>query len=300
MYHTPVLLEESVDGLNIRKNGIYVDATFGGGGHSKEILKRLSPGGRLIVFDQDEDAKKEAKKINDKRIVFVEANFRYIKNYLNYNNLEKVDGIIADFGVSSHQIDSKERGFSWMQSITLDMRMSNESSLTAEDILNTYSREKLVSIFRKYGELKNARVIAQTIFNYCQNAKLTTVDELKDLLKAFTPKLKSHKFFAQVFQALRIEVNDEINAIRDFLDSSTKVLNKKGRLVCIAYHSLEDRPIKNIIRTGNCDGIIEKDFYGKIDSPFAAITNKPIVPSKEELEKNSRSRSAKLRIAEKK
>lgn len=297
MYHEPVLLQECIEGLAIKPNGIYVDATFGGGGHSREILKYLKEG-KLYAFDQDEDAKKNAEKIEDKNFIFIEANFRYMKRYLKLNGIKKVDGILADLGVSSHQIDTAERGFSTRFDADLDMRMDQNASINAKEIINHSSEEELKYIFRQYGELPGAGKLARAISSARVNAPIDRVSQLKEILSRFTPKNKENKFFAQVFQALRIAVNDEMKALEELLEQTEEIVAPQGRIVFIAYHSLEDRLVKNFILRGNISGIEEKDFYGNVLKPFQAVNRKPIQATTEEIQKNPRARSAKLRVAE--
>ncbi len=294
-YHEPVLLDKVIEGLNIKKTGVYVDATYGGGGHSKEILKNLDTG-RLIAFDRDEDAK--ANLPDDDRIVFFEQNFKFMKNFLQLHKLIPVDGILADLGVSSHQFESPERGFSTRFEGPLDMRMSSSAKKTAADIINEEDENGLTNIFRLYGEIKNAKIVAKTIIKERKTVRLETTKQIVDILKPYAPKGKYNKFLAQVFQALRIEVNDELNALKEFLNQSTDVLKPGGRLAIISYHSLEDRLVKNYIKSGNFEGEIKKDFFGNKLVPFKII-NKLIMPSEDEIAKNNRARSAKLRIAEK-
>lgn len=296
-YHIPVLLSQSVDGLNIRPDGIYVDATFGGGGHSREILRRLNGKGCLFSFDLDEDVTSHI--IDDARFTFVRSNFRFIRNFLRYYNVRQVDGILADLGVSSHHFDDAERGFSFRFDADLDMRMNRFATKTAAGILNEYSEEQLANIFFFAGELKNARQIAASIVAFRANNSIKTTEQLIDIVTPLLYKRKEKKMLAQVFQALRIEVNDELEALRDLLWQSVELLVPGGRLSIISYHSLEDRLVKNFIRTGNFEGHVEKDFFGNIETPFEAINRKVIVASDEEVERNPRSRSAKLRIAEK-
>ena len=295
-YHIPVLLTESIDALNINPQGIYVDVTFGGGGHSREMLKHLTTG-KLVAFDRDSDA--EANKINDERFIFVRNNFRFLHNFLRYNNIDQVDGILADLGVSSHHFDEAERGFSFRYDAEIDMRMNKNSDLSAAKLLNKYDENELRRVFRDYGELDNANLLAKIIVEKRNNQQIKTVDEFLNVIKPVSPKKDENKFLAKVFQALRIEVNKEIEALEQLLVHALKSLKNKGRLVVITYHSLEDRLVKNFMRSGNIDGKIEKDFYGNINTPFNLITRKAIVPSDLEIEKNSRARSAKLRIAEK-
>ncbi|HRR62917.1 MAG TPA: 16S rRNA (cytosine(1402)-N(4))-methyltransferase RsmH [Paludibacteraceae bacterium] len=297
-YHIPVLLHEAVNGLNIQPDGIYVDATFGGGGHAREILNKLNEKGRLIAFDQDEEATKNA--FNDSRFTFVHSNFCYVKNFLRYLEIDKVNGILADLGVSSHHFDASERGFSFRFEGKLDMRMNKRSPLTAADVLNTYSEEKLADIFFNYGELRNARKIAKIIVENRDKQPLIQISSFVELIKPLFAKEKGKKDLARVFQALRIEVNHELEALQAFLQQSLQVLQPQGRLVIITYHSLEDRMVKNFLKSGNFAGKIEKDFYGHPLLPFQLINNKVIVPDNNEIEQNPRARSAKLRIAERK
>ena len=297
-YHHPVLLQDCIDGLNIQKNGVYADVTFGGGGHSREILSQLGPQGKLFVFDQDSDARKNV--WQDSRLVFIPQNFRNIKNYLRLHGVKGVDGILADLGVSSHQFDVGTRGFSIRFEGFLDMRMNQSGSVTAEMILNNYDEKKISEIFRSFGEIKEAARLARVIANHRSEKKIQTTEELKSIVKMVMPKNeKEHQYQARVFQALRIAVNDELGALNEFLNQSLEVLNSGGRLVVISYHSLEDRQVKNLMKTGNTEGIIQKDFFGNIYRPFKQLTKKPIEPSETEIENNSRARSARLRIAEK-
>jgi 16S rRNA (cytosine1402-N4)-methyltransferase len=297
-YHVPVMLNECLEGLNINPEGIIVDTTFGGGGHSKEILKKLGKQGKLIAFDQDEAAKDNLPQEGE-RFIFIDQNFEFIQNHLQYQELIPVDGILADLGVSSHQFDTDERGFSYrFDNAVLDMRMDNTSTLNAIYILNNYTEEKLADVFFQYGELKNSRQISKQIIAARTQKNIETVNDLKTALEKFAPKFKDYKFWSQIFQALRIEVNRELEVLKSLLLQSVNVLKKDGRLVIMSYHSLEDRLVKNFINTGNFNGETEKDFYGNIIRPFNPITRKAITPSDEELGKNPRSRSAKLRIAE--
>ena len=298
VYHIPVLLHESVDGLHINPNGIYVDVTFGGGGHSKEILNRLSNKGRLVGFDQDEDAERNI--VNDERFIFVRSNFRYLTNFLRYHDIENVDGILADLGVSSHHFDDSERGFSFRFDGALDMRMNKRAGITAADVINTYEESKLADIFYLYGELKNSRKLASALVKQRTKQKIKTIAEFLEAIKPLFGREREKKELAKVFQALRIEVNREMEALREMLQSATEALKPGGRLVVITYHSLEDRMVKNMMRTGNIEGKQEQDFYGNVLTPYRLINNKVIVPEQDELERNPRSRSAKLRIAEKK
>jgi len=295
VYHIPALLAESIDGLNIKPDGVYVDCTFGGGGHSREILKHLGEKGRLIAFDQDEDVLINLPE--DKRFTFVRSNFKYLKNFLKYHQVEKVDGILADLGVSFHHFDSAERGFSFRQDGDLDMRMNKKSDRTAATILNTYTEEQLADVLYLYGELHQSRKIARTIVAKRNTDSFTTINQLLEVLKPFFFKEKEKKDMARVFQALRIEVNREMDVLKQLLIQSEQVINPNGRLVVLTYHSLEDRLVKNFIRAGNFEGKATQDFYGNVIAPLKAVNNKVIVPSDKEIELNPRSRSAKLRIA---
>lgn len=297
-YHIPVLLKESVEGLNICPDGVYVDVTFGGGGHSREILKQLGPNGKLIVFDQDEDAIKNL--VDDSRLIFVRSNFRFLKNFLRYYDIDSVDGVLADLGVSSHHFDDSERGFSFRFSGDLDMRMNQTASQSAADILNKYTEDQLSNVLYYFGELKNARQIAAAIVAARQSKSITQTSDLLTILEPFTRKDKEKKILAQAFQALRIEVNDEMAALREMLVQALDSMKDGGRLSVISYHSLEDRLVKNFMKTGNFEGELVKDFFGNVETPFELINRKVIVPSEEEQRLNPRSRSAKLRIAEKK
>ena len=294
-YHNPVMLQECMEGLNIKPDGIYVDVTFGGGGHSREILKHLGPKGRLLAFDQDADAQKNLPK--DDRLTFIDQNFRYLKNNCRLQGAIPADGILADLGVSSHQFDQPERGFSIRFDADLDMRMDQGGSLTAKQVVNTYSEEQLHRIFGIYGEIKNAKTLAQTLVTQRLNKPIDTVDELKKAISKLIPKGKENKYLAQVFQALRIEVNQELEALKEFLEQTVDVLKKEGRLVVMSYHSLEDRLVKNFIAKGKFQGEVEKDFFGNQIKPLDSITRKAIVASDEEIILNNRARSAKLRIA---
>ncbi|MCB0373743.1 MAG: 16S rRNA (cytosine(1402)-N(4))-methyltransferase RsmH [Muricauda sp.] len=296
-YHNPVLLQESVDGLGIKKDGVYVDVTFGGGGHSKEILKRLGEGGKLFAFDQDEDALQNA--LDDERFQLINQNFRYLKQYLKFYGIRKVDGILADFGVSSHQFDKAERGFSTRFNADLDMRMDQSGELSAYDVINSYSQEDLASVLFQYGELRNANAMAKTIVEVRSENPIKTTDDLKKVLGRYLPKMKENKILAQIYQAVRIEVNQEIEVLKEFLIQVPEVLKEGGRLSLISYHSLEDRLVKRFIRDGRFEGEPEKDFYGNIDVPLKKVGGL-ITPSAEEIAINNRARSAKLRIAERK
>lgn len=296
-YHVPALLMETVDGLNIKSNGIYVDATFGGGGHSREIMRRLGKDGRLLAFDQDMDA--YTNKIEDNRFVFVHANFCYLQNFLHYHNIEEIDGLLADLGVSSHHFDDETRGFSFRFGGELDMRMNRSAALKASDILNGYAEDKLADIFYVYGEMRNARLIARAVVRERMVAPIDTVQRFLEVLKPFVGKDKEKKDLARIFQALRIEVNDEMDTLRKLLEDAVKVLKPGGRIAILTYHSLEDRLVKNFFKTGNFEGKLQKDFYGNPIIPLRLVNNKVIVASDEEVEANPRARSAKLRIAEK-
>lgn len=298
VYHVPVLLSESIEALNIPNGKVFVDVTFGGGGHSKEILKNLPVDGRLFGFDQDEDA--EANIVNDNRFTFVRSNFRYLKNFLKYYDAEYIDGLLADLGVSSHHFDDAERGFSFRFDGNLDMRMNKKSSLTAEAVINNYDEEKLASIFYLYGELKNSRKLASFIVKARANAPIRTIGEFLSIIQPLFGREREKKELAKVFQALRIEVNQEMEALKEMLYATADSLKSGGRLAVITYHSLEDRIVKNFMKSGNVEGKIEQDFFGNVISPFKLINNKVIVPSDDEIARNPRSRSAKLRIAEKK
>jgi 16S rRNA (cytosine1402-N4)-methyltransferase len=299
MYHNPVLLEACLEGLAIRPEGVYVDITFGGGGHSKAILERLGEKGRLLAFDQDSDARANAQAIDDKRLTFIDANFRYLQKYLRLYGVKSVDGILGDLGVSSHQFDTPERGFSTRFEANLDMRMNQRGGATARDIVDTYSAEELHRILGMYGELQNAKTAALAIVAARANRTIETVNDLKAALQRYAPRGKENKYFAQVFQALRIEVNDEMGALQEFLTQSAEVLKPQGRLVVMSYHSLEDRLVKNFIGKGKFYGEVEKDLFGNDLKPLQSVTRKPIEASPEEIAQNSRARSAKLRVAEK-
>lgn len=298
-YHIPVLLNSSIEGLNIRPNGVYVDVTFGGGGHSRAILKQLGPDGKLIVFDQDADAWNN--RIDDKRVEFVRHNFRYIYHFLKYLNHIPVDGILGDLGVSSHHFDEVDRGFSFRFDAALDMRMNKKTTQTAADILNSYTEDELIRLFRTYGEIANARRLVGEISKFKSQQPFKTTNDLREIASKIAPRRDATRFLSQVFQALRIEVNGEMEALREMLQQTITLLKPGGRLVVISYHSLEDRMVKNFMRTGDVDKAqAETDIYGHTDVPFKIITRKVMVPSDEEIEQNPRARSAKLRIAEKK
>ena len=304
-YHVPVLLKESVDGLNIQPGGVYVDVTFGGGGHSREILGRISRDGHLYSFDQDADAEKNAGSYFEEqqeqgRFTFVRSNFRYLKNWMRYYGVEQIDGLLADLGVSSHHFDDESRGFSFRFNAPLDMRMNKRAGKTAADIVNEYEEGALADVFYLYGETKNARRIASAIVKQRTQKPILTTQDFIEVAEPFCRKEQEKKELAKLFQALRIEVNQEMRALKEMLVSATELIKSGGRLSVITYHSLEDRIVKNIMKTGNTEGKRQQDFYGRIETPFEAVNNKVIVPSDEEQESNPRSRSAKLRIAEKK
>ncbi|MFH7000225.1 16S rRNA (cytosine(1402)-N(4))-methyltransferase RsmH [Flavobacterium sp. FlaQc-57] len=295
-YHNPVLLHPTVDGLNIKPDGVYVDVTFGGGGHSKEILKRLGPNGKLFAFDQDEDALANA--LPDERFTLINENFRFIKRFLRFHGVKSVDGILADLGVSSHQFDVPERGFSTRFDAELDMRMSQKNDLNAYRVVNEYEEQDLRRVFFDYGELKNAPVLARTIVEARQDYPIKTTDELKDVLAKFLPERVRNKILAQIYQAIRIEVNQEMDVLKEFIEQSLEILNPGGRFSVISYHSLEDRLVKRFIKNGMFEGEPERDFFGNFSVPFKTI-GKLIVPDDAEIKINNRARSAKLRIAEK-
>ena len=295
-YHVPVLLQESVDGLDIKPDGIYVDVTFGGGGHSREILSRIGKNGHLYSFDQDEDAEKNI--LNDNRFTFVRSNFRYLRNWMRYYGVEHIDGLLADLGASSHHFDDETRGFSFRFDAPLDMRMNKRSGMTAAEILNNYDEEQLADIFYIYGELKNARKVASAIIKARSSKAIETTGDLMQITESLFPREREKKETAKLFQALRIEVNHEMEALKEMLYGAQEVLREGGRLSVITYHSLEDRIVKNIMKAGNAEGKVNQDFFGRTIAPFRQISNKVIVPSEEEQLRNPRSRSAKLRIAE--
>lgn len=316
-YHVPVLLKESVDGLHIKPNGIYVDVTFGGGGHSREILSRLGADGHLFSFDQDADAEnnifedrgdakdcsneqKGKRFVDDSRFTFVRSNFRFLKNWMQYYGIEQIDGLLGDLGVSSHHFDDESRGFSFRFDAPLDMRMNKRAGKTAADIVNEYDEEQLANLFYIYGELKNSRRIASTLTNARRQKPIATTSDFINAVEPLFKREREKKDMAKLFQALRIEVNHEMTALKEMLMAATDVMKPGGRLSIITYHSLEDRIVKNIMKTGNIEGKVEQDFFGHIDSPYKLINNKVIVPSEEEQSQNPRSRSAKLRIAERK
>jgi len=297
-YHTPVLLHACIDNLNINPNGVYVDLTFGGGGHSKAILNHLGTSGKLFAFDQDVDAQQNT--IADQRFKLLPYNFRYLKNYLRLNGITKVDGILGDLGVSSHQFNEASRGFSIRFDSELDMRMNQNDSLTAKEIINTYDEKRLMQLFKLYGEIDNAFKLTQLIVKARTLKKIETTNDLKEAIKSCTPKFEDHKYLAKVFQALRLEVNQELNALEECLNQCADLLKLNGRLVIISYHSLEDRLVKNIIKSGNTSGVEEKDIiYGTVKKVYRNLTSKPILPTEEEIKINTRARSAKLRVAEK-
>lgn len=298
MYHIPVLLHESVDGLNIHPSGTYVDVTFGGGGHSREILRRLGDDGHLYSFDQDADAEGNIPE-GDERFTFVRSNFRYLTNWMRYYGVDHIDGLIADLGVSSHHFDAEERGFSFRFDAPLDMRMNGRAGMTAADIVNRYDEERLANVLYLYGELKNSRKLAAAMVKARALKAVKTIDDLLQIVKPFMPREREKKDLARVFQALRIEVNHEMDALHEMLEAALKVLRPGGRLVVLTYHSLEDRMVKNFVRSGRMDGKVEQDFFGRKLTPWRAVNNKVIVPNEEEQRTNPRSRSAKLRIAEK-
>jgi 16S rRNA (cytosine1402-N4)-methyltransferase len=295
-YHNPVLLHPTVDGLNIKPDGVYVDVTFGGGGHSKEILKRLGPNGRLFAFDQDEDALANA--LPDERFTLINENFRFLKRFLRFHGVKEVDGILADLGVSSHQFDVPERGFSTRFDAELDMRMSQKNDLNAYRVVNEYEEQDLRRVFFDYGELKNAPVLARTIVEARKDYPIKTTEELKDVLKKFLPEKVRNKVLAQIYQAIRIEVNQEMDVLKEFIEQSLEILKPGGRFSVISYHSLEDRLVKRFIKNGMFEGEPERDFYGNFSVPYKTI-GKLIVPDDEEIKINNRARSAKLRVAEK-
>lgn len=298
-YHNPVMLEECIDALEIKPSGVYVDVTFGGGGHSQAILNKLGSNGRLIAFDRDEAASANA--IADERFTLVNHNYRYLKNFLRYYNAIPIDGILADLGISSHQIDEASRGFSIRFNAPLDMRMSRESALTAADVINTYEETELVRIFSKYGEVFNAKTLAKKIVEARNEKNITDIDEFRTVISTCADKLHESQYFAKVFQALRIEVNEELDSLKEMLEQAAIALCSGGRMVVISYHSLEDRLVKNLISKGKFEGEVEKDLFGNAENvPLVAITKKPMEASEMEVKKNPRARSAKLRIAEKK
>jgi 16S rRNA (cytosine1402-N4)-methyltransferase len=298
-YHVPVLLKESVDGLNIGKGGCYVDVTFGGGGHSREILSRLDKEGHLYGFDQDADAEHNAEGLDETRFTFVRSNFRFLKNFLKYHGVEQIDGLLADLGVSSHHFDDSERGFSFRFEGKLDMRMNQRAGQTAADVVNTYDEKQLADVFYLYGELKQSRKLASAIVKARQGKTIETIGDFLEVVKPFFRNEREKKELAKAFQALRIEVNHEMDALKEMLREATEMLRPGGRLVVITYHSLEDRMVKNLMKTGNVEGKEDKDFFGKVNAPFKLVNRQVIVPTDEEMARNPRSRSAKLRVAEK-
>jgi 16S rRNA (cytosine1402-N4)-methyltransferase len=298
MYHKPVLLHESVEGLQVQPDGVYADVTFGGGGHSRAIIQKLGPNGKLFGFDQDADA--QVNSINDSRFVFIPQNFQYLKNFIRLNGAKQLDGVLADLGVSSHQFDVAEKGFSTRFDGRLDMRMDQQQEITAEIIANTYDQQQLTDIFRKFGELQQAWQLAGAIVAARKNAPVRTTSELRKAVEPILPRNRENKVLAQLFQALRIEVNQEMAVLEKFLGQCADVIKPGGRLVVISYHSLEDRLVKNFMRAGNASGTIEKDFFGNTLTPWELVNRKPIVPTIEEISENSRARSAKLRIAQRK
>lgn len=297
-YHVPVLLHESIDGLNIQPGGIYVDVTFGGGGHSREILARLEGDAHLYGFDQDADA--EANIPHDRRFTFVRSNFRYLRNWMRYYGVERIDGLLADLGVSSHHLDDASRGFSFRFDAPLDMRMNKRAGVSAADVVNDYEEGRLADVFYLYGELRDSRRIASAIVECRKRQRIVTTQDFLQVVSPLFRREREKKDLARLFQALRIEVNHEMDALREMLQSATEVLRPGGRLAVITYHSLEDRIVKNVMKTGNCEGKALKDFYGRVETPFKLVNNKVITPREEEQASNPRSRSAKLRIAEKK
>ncbi len=298
MYHKPVLLHESVEGLQVQPDGVYADVTFGGGGHAQAIIKRLETDGKLFGFDQDADAR--ANSISDSRFVFIPQNFQYLKNFIRLNGVKQLDGVLADLGVSSHQFDVADKGFSTRFDGRLDMRMDQQQEITAENIVNTYDQQQLTDIFRKYGELQQAWQLAGAIVAARQNTAVCTTAELRQAVAHMLPRNRENKVLAQLFQALRIEVNQEMQVLEKFLGQCADVIKPGGRLVVISYHSLEDRLVKNFMRAGNANGEIEKDFFGNTLTPWEVVTRKPIIPSAKEINENGRARSAKLRIAQRK
>lgn len=299
VYHVPVLLKESVDGLNITEGGNFVDVTFGGGGHSKEIYSRMDKNGHLYSFDQDADAEKNADGFDTKRFTFVRSNFRFLKNFMRYYGVEHIDGLLADLGVSSHHFDDSARGFSFRFEGKLDMRMNQRAGMTAADVVNTYEEERLADVLYLYGELKQSRKIAAALVKARQEKPIETIGDIMEVSKTFFRNEREKKDMAKLFQALRIEVNHEMDALKEMLKSATEMLKPGGRLVIITYHSLEDRIVKNLMKTGNVEGKEDKDFFGKVNTPYRLVNRQVIVPTDEEMARNPRSRSAKLRIAEK-
>ena len=298
-YHNPVMLQECIEGLAIKEDGVYVDVTFGGGGHSKEILKHLGEKGRLFGFDQDDEARLNAEAIDHSSFTFVQSNFRNLKKFLRLHGVKKIDGLLGDLGVSSHQINKPERGFSTRFDGPLDMRMNQSQATAAVDVLNDYAEKDLHRILGQYGEVRNAKTLAASICTHRAGARLETIEDLLGILRKHAPRHREFKYFAQVFQGIRIEVNEEMKALEEMLVQSAEVLDENGRLVIMSYHSLEDRPVKNFIKNGIFFGEPEKDLFGNVDKPFKGITRKPIIASDNEIKENNRARSAKLRIAEK-
>lgn len=296
VYHIPALLNECIEGLNIHPEGTYVDVTFGGGGHSREILSRLNDQGHLYGFDQDADAERNI--LEDNRFTFVRSNFRFLKNFMHYHDVEEIDGLLADLGVSFHHFDDSERGFSFRFGGKLDMRMNNRAGLSAADILNSYEEEKLADLFYLYGELKSARRIAAAIVKKRSEKKISDIEDFLEIVRPFINRKQEKKELAQLFQALRIEVNHEMDSLRKMLTQASELLKSGGRIAVLTYHSLEDRLVKNFFKTGNFEGKADKDFFGRVNTPFKLVNNKVIAPSEKEVEQNPRSRSAKLRIAE--
>ena len=294
-YHTPVLLQESIDGLDIKPDGVYVDVTFGGGGHSREILRRLGKSGHLYSFDQDEDAERNI--LHDDRFTFVRSNFRYLRNWMHYYDVEQIDGLLADLGVSSHHFDDETRGFSFRFDAPLDMRMNKRAGMTAAEILGTYDEDQLADIFYLYGELKNARKIAAAIVKARSEKAILTTGDLLQVTEQFFPREREKKETAKLFQALRIEVNHEMDALKEMLNGASGLLREGGRLSVITYHSLEDRIVKNFMKAGNAEGKVKQDFFGRIEAPFRQVGSKVIIPDDDEQQRNPRSRSAKLRVA---
>lgn len=297
IYHKPVLLEESIKGLNIKPEGIFVDLTFGGGGHAFGILQKLGKKGKILAFDQDTDARQNLKE--DPRLIFINSNFRYLRNFLRYYEIEKIDGVMADLGISSHQIDTAQRGFSFMKDAKLDMRMNSGILLTAADILNHYDEPELIRVFRQYGELNNASALCREIIRMRGETEISSINQFINGIQHLLPRQKENRELAKIFQAIRIEVNDELGALKDVLPQISMFLNPGGRMVFLTYHSLEDRLVKNFMKTGNLEGTVEKDFYGNVLTPFKVVNKNGTEPSEEEINDNPRARSARLRIAEK-
>jgi 16S rRNA (cytosine1402-N4)-methyltransferase len=297
IYHKPVLLEESLQGLNIKPEGVFVDLTFGGGGHASGILKKLGKKGKLFAFDQDTDARQNIH--DDSRLVFINSNFRYLRNFMRYYEIEKIDGVLADLGISSHQIDTAERGFSFMKDAKLDMRMNSGILISAADILNHYDEPELARVFRQYGELSNSAALTRAIIKFRSGNEIKSIPQFIEAISHLLPRQKENRELAKIFQALRIEVNDELGALKEVLPQITGFLNPGGRMVIITYHSLEDRLVKNFMKTGNLEGTLEKDFYGNILAPLKVLNKNGTEPSEDEIRENPRSRSARLRIAEK-